>query len=677
MFKSQGRKDDRKKAPILIDKQSFQRTLKVFDHVDEDEGNLSNIQEEKNNLIFNIREELECLDKNLKDTLKSNNMIVKREDSCVEADDPLPAWLQLFLERSDSFKNKTEEVEHENIKMEVPPCEKDSKTEKITEDGDNDENLSQFVDHDKFMATTKIVGNDSIIKDQSNENNALKSKISKLKNVFNFPQKSRPSMQLKVQKYVATCDLKEKFEKLDSDNDDTSLIKAPPKKLKRIPSFEINHLLNKEKKNWKWKHESLKVVDDASSSLIGNDEIPNEFSDEAPFNEKATIEKLLELIDDSQSQSQTTEKFVGHSKVGKKIGHLDKCKTQDLFKDQRPLNTPSPMVSKLSRSLSFLNRPDNSFAQKSNNELRSNNSFCTEAIKEAFENKVETASSEVMKNRVQKKILESPWSQIQYLDNSKDVSQEKEIKYWKPKAVPAEPLRMRLTGFQQPQTRKSINSPDILNEKNEEPSQQITFKSYEVKDDNNEDDFEDILNYEDSPEIKAYEKELRARYELEYNKGSCDELSDNKSSMKSSNSFSSLMNILTTMRKTRLTRSVSACKLNLLRSSEAPNPKKFLNDDFEEILTNEERKANYERATSCQNSKKDLTNLYNEELHEVKLHRKEKVIRMIYQYQCNQWYPNLYTHTHMFLFRFTTQPQQVCLICPRHGVLLVTWMRKL
>ena len=141
MFKSQERKDDRKKAPILIDKQSFQRTLKVFNNVHEDEGNLSNIQEKKNDLIFDIREELECLDKDLKDTLESNNMDFERDDSCVEADDPLPAWLQLFLERSDSFKSKTEEVDHANTKMEVSLCDKESKLEKIMEDGNKNENL--------------------------------------------------------------------------------------------------------------------------------------------------------------------------------------------------------------------------------------------------------------------------------------------------------------------------------------------------------------------------------------------------------------------------------------------------------------------------------------------------------------------------------------------------------
>ena len=208
MFKSQGRKNDQKKAPILIDKQAFQRTLKVFDYVDKDEGNLSDIQEKKNDLIINIREELECLDNNLKDTLVSNNIIVEGKDTCGEADDPLPAWLQLFLERSDSFKIKTEELEHENTKIKVPPCEKESNTRKITEDGDNNENLSQKIDHDKFMATKKFLRNDSIINDQqSNENNALKSKISKLKNVFNFPQKSGPpSVHLKVPKYRVGTD---------------------------------------------------------------------------------------------------------------------------------------------------------------------------------------------------------------------------------------------------------------------------------------------------------------------------------------------------------------------------------------------------------------------------------------------------------------------------------------
>merc|ERR1711971_748163 len=94
--------------------------------------------------------------------------------------------------------------------------------------------------------------------------------------------------------------------------------------------------------------------------------------------------------------------------------------------------------------------------------------------------------------------------------------------------------------------------------------------------------------------------------------------------MKPASSFPSLMNILSTMRKTRLTKSVSACKLNLLRSSETQKPIPAVNNDFEAILTNKERKSNYEKATSCQNSNNDLNNLYYEELEEVRLHRKKK-----------------------------------------------------
>lgn len=621
MFKSPERKDDRKKVPILIDKQAFQRTLKIFDHVDE--GNLSNIQEKKNDLIFDIREELECLEKNLTDTLESNH-IIEGKDNLIEADDSPPTWLQLFLERSDSFKTKTEVVEQE--KDNVRLYKNETNTEKVTVDHDNNYNHSHHIDDDKIMATKLLENEDSILNHQRNKNNALKSKISKLKNVFNLPQKSRTLVHSKVPKYVATSDLKEKFEKPDSDGNDTSLKKAPPKKLISMPSFETNYPtpLKKEPKNWKWQQESLKVVEDTSSSLDGHfDDIPNDITSE--FSEKATIEKLLELIDDSQAQP--TEKLVRPSKEEKKVGHLKNCKTQDFFKDQRPSNTP--MVSKLSRSLSFLNRTDIPVVEKSNNQLRSNNSICTEAIKEAFENKVENVSSEVIRNRVQKKIIQNPWSHICDLDINKEVSQVKEMKKWKSNAVTREPLLRRLTDFQQPQTTKSISFPDIANEieKDVEPCKQIKFNNFDVKEDNTEDDFENILNYEESSEIKAYEKELRARYELDY-RSSCD-LLENKSSMKSSNSFSSLMNILTTMRKTKLTRSVSACKLNLLRSSETNNKKKILNDNFEEILIDcKDRKTKYERAMSCQSSKEDLKNTCNKELEDVSLLRKKKVIKI-------------------------------------------------
>ena len=233
-----------------------------------------------------------------------------------------------------------------------------------------------------------------------------------------------------------------------------------------------------------------------------------------------------------------------------------------------------------------------------------------------------------MRNRVQKKIIQSPWSQIP--EENKEVAQKKDIKHWKPKAMPEEPF-MKMTGFQKLQPTKTIKSPDIdmLTEEVKDRCPQIknAFKKFEVRLDDEEDDFEDILNYEDSSEIKAYEKELRARYELDY-ESSCNISSDNKSSIKSASSFSSLMNILTTMRKTRLTKSVSACKLNLLRSSETQKPIQAGNNDFEAILTNKERKSNYEKASSCQNSNNDFNNLYYKELEEVRLHRKKKVINI-------------------------------------------------
>ena len=303
-------------------------------------------------------------------------------------------------------------------------------------------------------------------------------------------------------------------------------------------------------------------------------------SDVDKFNEKETIEKLLGLIEEN---SHHTEKVTTPKKGEKrKVGHLEKCKMQDLFRDQIPSNMTSPMVSKLSRSLSFLNKPDTPITEKSNNSLSLSKSG-TEAKKEAFENKTETVSSEVMRNRVHKKIIQSPWSQIP--DYNKEVAQKKEIKHWKPKAMPEEPF-MRITGFQKSQPTKTIKSPDIdmLTEEVKDPCPQIknAFNKCEVRYDDEDDDFEDILNYEDSSEIKAYEKELRARYELDYD-SSCNISSDNKSSMKPASSFSSLMNILTTMRETRLTRSVSECKLNLLRSSETHNQRKIVNDNFGEI----------------------------------------------------------------------------------------------
>ena len=619
---------------VINDKQTFQRTLKSFDQGEtksqnNGEGLLTNIKEKKQDLIIKIRDELESIEHNMENTSDSNyksTLNVESRETSIEADESLPTWLQLFIERSDSLEANAKRLAEEKNHVEVPP---EIETNEPHIDVVN-KNLNEELhnDGDKMMTPDFSNIKESIY---SNEDNcSLKSKISKLKNIFNFQHITDSGTNPKVPKYVTTCDIKEKFEKSGKSESNTGLGKAPSRKLIEINKPETCQpkVENKEQKKWKWKENKNKDVDDVSDLLedcavddFGDDELNKERS----FHEKETVEKLLSLIDDS---SQPVKREVKPSRAENKIGQLDGSKMQDLFMDQRSGSKPSRMVSKLSKSLTFLNKTEFSSksSEKSNEKLRHPFTMCTAAKKEAIENKFEApVSLEVMRNRVQKKIIESPWVQIQENKNSEDL-QKKEIKYWKPKIKEEQPLIF--AGFQQfqplEQTRlcKSSNISD-----SEALVQRPQIRCAEVND--HDEDLEDILNYEDSAEIKEYEDELRARYDLDYNNSSDEESVERNTSLKPADSFSSLMNILTTMRKSRLSKSVSACKLNLIRSSENQKPMNSQHFDLDfPSLNNEERKANYERTASCKNSNVNLKNIYNEELEEVRLHR-QKVCKIL------------------------------------------------
>ena len=82
----------------------------------------------------------------------------------------------------------------------------------------------------------------------------------------------------------------------------------------------------------------------------------------------------------------------------------------------------------------------------------------------------------------------------------------------------------------------------------------------------NEDDLENILNYENSEEIKRYEVELREKYSEAYGEFSHDKAQSLGTNLNKSDSFTSLVNILSTVRKSNLSASVSASRENLMKN---------------------------------------------------------------------------------------------------------------
>ena len=161
---------------------------------------------------------------------------------------------------------------------------------------------------------------------------------------------------------------------------------------------------------------------------------------------------------------------------------------------------------------------------------------------------------------------------------------------------------------------RSTLGQDISNEDDEDNNEQV----------DEDEDMEDILNYENSEEIKKYQKDLREKYMLDYESSDTSDEFTDKSSMKKCSSFSSLMNILSAMRKSRLSQSVSVCKLNLLNANIPLRT--TIKDDINELPSNKDLKTSYEQnATSLNYDAEARQNSLKEELLNIKEIRAKQV----------------------------------------------------
>merc|ERR1711892_246362 len=135
-------------------------------------------------------------------------------------------------------------------------------------------------------------------------------------------------------------------------------------------------------------------------------------------------------------------------------------------------------------------------------------------------------------------------------------------------------------------------------------------------------DIDDILNYENSDEIAQYEKQLRNQYYLEESDSSQESIHQEEN--KKTDSFANLMNILTVMRKTNLSKSVSNSKSSLFENmnkkkisgSQVDMPElKGINQSIKNVYKNETKTIKLEKET-CENDisrkvkKSDKQNLW-------------------------------------------------------------------
>ena len=135
-------------------------------------------------------------------------------------------------------------------------------------------------------------------------------------------------------------------------------------------------------------------------------------------------------------------------------------------------------------------------------------------------------------------------------------------KTWKPpESQSYVDINTSLPFYQSPKSPDVEEEPVIQKNSKHSPVVIKAVRKYE------EDDLEHILNYEDSQEIKQYEQELKIKYEEAYVDGETAGGVIAGDSMKKSDSYGSLMNILRTMKKSNLSKSVSVSRLNFMQNT--------------------------------------------------------------------------------------------------------------
>ena len=650
---------EEKRPLIIIDKQAFERTLESFDKSKKagktDQHCLTEIQKKKQKLITQIQEDISEIENNIDNEGESEEQdtsIMKESGETTNCSIPeestentLPTWLQLYLERADQHR-KHEELIRSSASNTVSTG---STQEELKCSEPTTIEVTNNTLHDGVKKEVSSRQEEETVMDSDSKE--FKKRIEHLKKMFvpSLSSKEEDQSVRKFLKYISvnTDRVKQKFEHLNNEDphpQNENLSKGPPKKLLDMSPYlnimkdsSIEKDVTREIKKWKWKESQQQIP-----ASIANTEVDNKVVKEDSIlgssdidDLQLVIKKYLDLIEDDDNHTESSKIFTKSEKI-KAPAPLDKTMVQDLFKDQATVPKPLNKVGKLSKSLSFLNGGDDNKCSQRIKDGSVISNFC-ETKKTLIERKINPLEEKVDNNRVKKKIVENPFhsvktaSEFKVLD-TQSKSSDNNRKVWKPKPPP----RVHV-----PVAEKEISDKGSTNN-NDQSSSFEDFKTsshyekylktfprkMEVEEEN--DDIDEILNYEDSEEIKQYEEELRAKYHLDEDiqYSSHQSLNDNQSTMKPADSFSSLMNILTTMRKSRLSKSVSECKLNLFSSKKNSHHHHKQEqvgycEEYESPLTScKERKVLYESSINSQKP----SSMLDDELEEI---RKLRSVRSI------------------------------------------------
>lgn len=547
-----------------------------------------------------------------------------------EKEDVAPKWIQVFLEKSKktsstvvrSPPNKPEEKEmKESVKEHDDSnlyqqtinsmLELIDNSEKQTETTNQDPLKLEMCNKDDFLQVKEGFEKLNHSKKQKENEEKVKSypgfqtKMFKVKSMFSNKNEMITKTTIgKKELPIETHIIRNKFENncVPAEIEKSTEVYRPKKKLINVPNVvdEPNAPSKKTEKLWKWKQAHISepniekthqeemsyIASDSESSTTNNKEF-EEFSaiekeiDQVMFLEELikdnkfdkekidmeNVQAYLDLIEESNGEaddfSQRESILSSGSSYFKRALNLDTIKEKLSGKKCETKTAKGIEIGAVTHN--FENFPGEiGKAVKKQESMQE----MTKLKKTLFERQDEKRNPDkASSEKVKRKIIENPF--IKYTENCKETAAvKKDVKPWKPKAIREKKDILGVSRLTKLHHSSSLQSLSMISNKASEPEEIQTshekqrfvpkIRTY------SDSDIEDILNYENSYEIVEYEKELREQYILEDSDSSQEAIHETDN--KKTDSFANLMNILTVMRKTNLSRSVSNSKSSLLEN---------------------------------------------------------------------------------------------------------------
>jgi len=614
-------------VPVIIDKEAFERTVGLFEvdkQKEEADNRLAEMKLKKKELMDKVKCELKDLGieprrqnkkkQKIFETSKEKENIIQKNEEKYQKDEVVPKWISVYLEKSKKnvSEEKVEIKEEEYTEDLYFSKEYEQKIQPMLDliDDNNGGNQKQtqitlkldrnntesFNQRKEAFEGVNEPGKNLIVESKIKNHPGFLDKMSKIKAMLsNGGSSSTTTSATKKIPSKDTSIIKGKYEnKFSSSNSEKDIeIYRPKKKLIDVPNIvdEFKGPLEKTEKKWKWKqpNNSQPAVEDnkqeeelvhsklelESSAMedevleiekeIDQIKFVEEFINDSSFKKNQmdveTIQAYLDLIEerhDEETISSLTPERYFHNTM-----NLDTIKDK-LSTGKLESKTQQKEVGKVSHNFENINNENQMpIKEKERYEPKKDVTKMKKHLFESHEKKKNIISSPQQK--VKRKLVEDPFqkSQNQSVPERKNTNQCKfNFSTTRQKEGKSNfPLKLsQSSSLQSLPTRNQTASISKLGENN---SRYIQKRAVEIRT-YSDSDLDDILNYENSEEISNYEKQLRDQYSLEESDSSQESIC--KEENKKTDSFANLMNILSVMRKTNLSKSVSNSKNILLEN---------------------------------------------------------------------------------------------------------------